>query len=93
MVDLFATCIGIVCIVGILILTYYSCKYLEEVKNPSKSTILYIMGSAVISLLLIAMSVIFYSDNLRFARQKAFQEGIEQEWEWKVDTVWTRKKK
>jgi len=88
MVDLFATCIGIVCIVCILILTYYSCKYLE-----SKSTILYIMGSAAISLLLIAMSVIFYSDNLRIAKQKAFQEGIEQEWEWKVDTVWTRKKK
>lgn len=88
------TVIGaIICIVCVLILTWYSCKYLEQQQTDWKKNVLPITVSAVVSLVMIGLFAVFYSDRERIIEQKAFQEGIEQEWEWKIDTVWTRKKK
>lgn len=77
--------LSILCILCIIRL------YVAAEKQNEDSPLLF-MVCAIIPIALIAIFGMFFTNHMRIAKQQGFQEGLEQNWEYTIDTVWKHKK-
>lgn len=80
-------CVWLICT---LVLVWYCCKYLAE--HYTSKNLLIIVFCSIICLVFSASFSLLYDLNIRREKQIGFQEGLEQHWEYTIDTVWKHKK-
>lgn len=65
--------------------------YVATEKQNEDSPLTFLIYAAI-PIVLISIFGMFFTNHIRIAKQQGFQEGLEQNWEYTIDTVWKHKK-
>lgn len=85
--------LGIACILCIFVLTWYNANYIETLKGHKQAkTMLIVALATIIPSVLIGLHISTHFRVEENIAKTEYIKGVEQQWEYKIDTIWTRKK-
>lgn len=89
------TALGIICILCNIVQGYSISRLYWNTPASVKSinTLLAGMGGCAINILFISLFILMRPERENNIEKNAYLKGIEQQWEYKIDTTWTPKRK